>query len=135
MLLATLCYVKRGGYTLMVYRNKKANDIHQGKWNGLGGKFEPGESPEECVKREVLGRIGACNIREPKLTACLCFPAFKGNDWYVFVFTAREFEGELIDSPESELAWIPDEKLTSLNLWKSDEVFFSWLETMVDPNL
>lgn len=52
MLLATLCYIKRDGYTLMVYHNK--NDIHQGKWNGLGGKFEPGESPEECVKREVL---------------------------------------------------------------------------------
>ena len=54
MLLATLCYLKRDGNTLMVYRNKKANDIHQGKWNGLGGKFEPRESPEECVKREVL---------------------------------------------------------------------------------
>ena len=127
MLLATLCYLKRDGYTLMVYRNKKANDIHQGKWNGLGGKFEPGESPEECVKREVLEESGL-QIREPKLHGLLMFPAFKGNDWYVFVFTAREFEGELIDSPEGELAWIPDEKLTSLNLWKSDQIFFSWLE-------
>ena len=56
------------------------------------------------------------------------FPAFKGDDWYVFVFTAKEFEGELIDSPEGELAWIPDEKLTSLNLWESDQIFFPWLE-------
>ncbi len=53
MILATLCYLKRDGCTLMVYRNKKANDIHAGKWNGLGGKFEPGETPEECVIREV----------------------------------------------------------------------------------
>ena len=127
MLLATLCYVKRDGYTLMVYRNKKADDIHQGKWNGLGGKFEPGEGPEECVKREVLEESGL-QIREPKLHGLLMFPAFKGNDWYVFVFTAREFEGELIDSPEGELAWIPDQKLTSLTLWPSDQIFFPWLE-------
>ena len=58
MILATLCYVKRDGYTLMVYRNKKANDIHEGKWNGLGGKFEAGETPEECVRREVQEEAG-----------------------------------------------------------------------------
>ena len=126
MLLATLCYIKHEGHTLMVYRNKKPNDMHQGKWNGLGGKFEAGESPEECVIREVLEELGL-EIHKPKLHGLLMFPAFKGNDWYVFVFTAREFEGQLIDSPEGELAWIPDEKLTSLNLWKSDQVFFSWL--------
>jgi 8-oxo-dGTP diphosphatase len=54
MILATLCYVKKDGHTLMVYRNKKPNDIHAGNWNGLGGKFEPGESPEECVKEVVF---------------------------------------------------------------------------------
>ena len=94
---------------------------------GLGGKFEPGESPEECIIREVLEKSGL-QIREPKLHGLLMFPAFKGNDWNVFVFTAREFEGDLIDSPEGELAWIPDEKLVSLNLWESDQIFFPWLE-------
>ena len=127
MILATLCYLKKDGKTLMVYRNKKAYDIHKGKWNGLGGKLESGESPEECVRREVLEESGL-QIREPKLHGLLMFPAFKGDDWYVFVFTAKEFEGELIDSPEGELAWIPDEKLTSLNLWESDQIFFPWLE-------
>jgi len=127
MILATLCYLKQNGHTLMVYRNKKPNDIHQGKWNGLGGKLEPGESPEECVRREVLEESGL-HIRQPKLHGLLLFVNFKGQDWYVFVFTAREFEGELIDSPEGRLEWIPDEKLTSLNLWASDPVFFPWLE-------
>lgn len=127
MILATLCYLKRDNHTLMVYRNKKSNDIHEGKWNGLGGKFEPGESPETCVRREVLEESGLC-IRNPKLHGLLMFPGFKGQDWYVFVFTAREFEGELIDSPEGKLEWIPDEMLTSLNLWPSDRLFLPWIE-------
>jgi len=127
MILATLCYIKQDSHTLMVYRNKKPNDMHVGKWNGLGGKFEPGESPEECVIREVWEEAGL-QIREPKLHGLLIFPDFKGDDWYVFVFTASDFEGELIDSPEGKLEWIPDEKLTSLNLWESDKIFFSWME-------
>jgi 8-oxo-dGTP diphosphatase len=126
MILATLCYIKRDGYTLMVHRNKKVNDIHEGKWNGLGGKFEAGESPEECVIREVYEESGL-SIRNPKLCGLLTFPNFKGFDWYVFVFTATEFSGELIDSPEGKLEWIKDEVLTNLNLWDSDHVFFPWI--------
>lgn len=127
MILATLCYIKQNGHTLMIYRNKKPNDMHAGKWNGLGGKIEPGESPEECVIREVREESGL-QIREPKLHGLLMFPKFKGDDWYVFVFTANNFEGELIDSPEGRLEWIPDEQLTSLNLWESDHIFLPWLE-------
>ena len=129
MILATLCYIKQQGQTLMVHRDKKPNDMHLGKWNGLGGKFEPGESPEECVIREVREESGL-EVRNPKLHGLLMFPNFKGDDWYVFVFTAREFSGELVDdSPEGKLEWIPDEKLASLNLWESDQVFFPWLES------
>ena len=127
MILATLCYVKHDGHTLMVYRNKKPNDMHAGKWNGLGGKFEPGESPEECIMREVLEESGL-SIHHPKMHGLLMFPNFKDDDWYVFVFTAHEFSGELIDSPEGRLEWVLDEKLTALNLWESDQIFFPWLE-------
>lgn len=127
MILATLCYIKRDGCTLMVYRNKKVNDIHEGKWNGLGGKFEPGETPEECVVREVLEESGL-SIQDPKLCGLLMFPKFKGNDWYVFVFTASQFSGELIDSPEGQLEWIPDEKILDLNLWESDHLFMPWIQ-------
>lgn len=128
MILATLCYIKQQGQTLMVHRDKKPNDMHLGKWNGLGGKFEPGESPEECVIREVREESGL-EVRNPKLHGLLMFPNFKGDDWYVFVFTAREFSGRLVeDSPEGKLEWIPDEKLNTLNLWESDQVFFPWLE-------
>jgi 8-oxo-dGTP diphosphatase len=127
MILATLCYVKRDGKTLMVHRNKKPNDIHAGKWNGLGGKFEAGETPETCVQREVQEESGLV-IQDPRLHGLLMFPKFKGNDWYVFVFTATEFEGKLIDSsPEGRLEWIEEDKLTSLNLWESDHIFLPWL--------
>jgi 8-oxo-dGTP diphosphatase len=111
----------------MVYRNKKANDIHEGKWNGLGGKFEAGETPEECVIRETYEESGLI-IHNPKLCGLLMFPNFKGDDWYVFVFTASEFNGELIDSPEGRLEWIPDEKIYGLNLWESDHIFMPWIQ-------
>ena len=127
MLLATLCYIKHDGKTLMVHRNKKPNDIHAGKWNGLGGKFEAGETPEECIRREVEEEAGLL-IQNPHLHGLLVFTNFKGNDWYVFVFTASEFEGQLSESsPEGRLAWIDDDKLTELNLWESDHIFLPWL--------
>jgi 8-oxo-dGTP diphosphatase len=110
----------------MVHRVKKANDIHEGKWNGLGGKFETGETPEECVIREIFEESGL-SIQNPKLCGLLMFPQFKGNDWYVFVYTASDFTGELIDSPEGKLEWIPDEKILDLNLWESDHIFMSWM--------
>ena len=127
MILATLCYVKHNGRTLMVYRNKKPNDIHEGKWNGLGGKFEAGETPEECVLREIFEESGL-TVQDPKLCGLLMFPHFRGNDWYVFVFTANDFTGELIDSPEGKLEWIPDEKILGLNLWESDHIFMPWMQ-------
>jgi len=127
MILATLCYVKHNGKTLMIYRNKKPNDIHEGKWNGLGGKVEAGETPEMCIRREVQEEAGLV-IRNPHLHGLLVFTNFKGNDWYVFVFTSKEFSGELIESPEGRLEWIDDDKLTKLNLWESDHIFLPWLK-------
>ena len=126
MILATLCYLQRPGQTLMIHRIKRADDIHLGKWNGLGGKFEPGETPEECVIREVREESGL-ELREPRLCGLLMFPGFKGNDWYVFVFTAREFSGELRENHEGNLEWIPDAQLESLPLWPSDHIFLSWI--------
>jgi len=127
MILATLCYVKQDGKTLMVHRNKKPNDVHEGKWNGLGGKFEAGETPEMCIQREVREEAGLV-IQNPRLHGLLMFPNFRGVDWYVFVFTATEFSGELIDSPEGKLEWIPDEQLASLNRWASDQIFTPWIQ-------
>ena len=127
MKLATLCYIQKDGKTLMLYRNKKENDYHEGKWNGLGGKFEPGESPEECAVREIEEESGLI-VKNIKMKGFITFPMFDGKeDWYVFAFVIDEFEGELIDSPEGQLEWIPNDKLKELNLWEGDQIFIPWL--------
>jgi len=126
MILATLCYLRRDGRTLMIHRVKRAGDIHAGKWNGLGGKLEPGETPEECVVREVHEESGL-RIHAPRLRGLLTFAGFKGDDWYVFTYTADEFSGELVENGEGYLEWIPDDRLEELPLWPSDHTFFPWL--------
>lgn len=129
MKLATLCYVidKNNNSTLMIHRVKKQNDYHEGKWNGLGGKFEHGESPEECAIREIEEESGL-KVKSVIMKGFITFPMFDGKeDWYVFLFTANEFSGNLIDSNEGNLAWIKNEKLTELKLWDGDKIFIPWL--------
>jgi 8-oxo-dGTP diphosphatase len=127
MQLATLCYLIDNNSTLMLYRNKKKNDYHQGKWTVPGGKFEQGESPEECAIREVKEESGLI-MKNPKMKGFITFPLFDGKkDWYVFLFTAHEFEGKLIDSNEGMLEWMPNDKLLELNLWDGDKIFIPWL--------
>ena len=128
MIFATLCYVRRAGKTLMIHRVKKENDMHQGKWNGLGGKLVSGESPEECAVRELQEESGLLSTRLT-MKGILTFPVFaKDEDWYAFVFVIDEFTGELIDSPEGNLRWVDDSKLLDLNLWAGDRVFLPWLD-------
>jgi 8-oxo-dGTP diphosphatase len=128
MKLATLCYVKRDGQTLMIHRVKKENDMHHGKWNGLGGKLEPGETPEACAMREIYEESGLI-ASDPKLKGILTFPKFANDeDWYAFVFVVMQFTGELIDSPEGILRWIDDDQLLDLDLWEGDRIFLPWLE-------
>ncbi|NUN08206.1 MAG: 8-oxo-dGTP diphosphatase [Ignavibacteriaceae bacterium] len=130
MKLATLCYIKNPAdkSTLMLHRIKKENDMHKDKWNGLGGKLHAGESPEECVIREIEEESGL-RIKSPELRGFITFPAFDGfDDWYVFVFTAIDYSGILIDSPEGNLEWVPDKELYNLPLWDGDKIFFKWIE-------
>ena len=103
MKISTLCYIKKNDQTLMLHRIKKKNDIHKNKWNGLGGKLIEGESPEECVKREVLEELISQRLiidspKENPLHGIITFPKFDEiDDWIVFVYTAKNFEGNLIE--------------------------------------
>ncbi|MCB0061822.1 MAG: 8-oxo-dGTP diphosphatase [Caldilineaceae bacterium] len=136
--LATLCYLRAGGKTLMMHRIKRANDMHAGKWNGLGGKLLPGETPEACAIREVQEESGL-TIHAPVLRGILTFPGFptgnqsqfhdpNSDDWYTFVFVADSFTGTLTEGEEGVLAWIDDEQLLALNLWPGDRIFLKWLD-------
>ena len=127
MKLGTLCYIEKDEKILLLKRNKKENDVHEGKWIGLGGKIEQGESPAECIIREVKEESGL-NIMNPKLRGILTFPKFKDNiDWYVFLYTANEFTGKLIDSPEGHLEWIDKDKVLKMPTWEGDLVFLDML--------
>lgn len=128
MILATLVYIRHQGRTLMMHRIKKPGDMHWGKWNGLGGKIKPGETPEECAVREVREESGL-SIEGPRLRGFITFPAFdQFDDWYVFVFTADRFQGALQETEEGRLEWIEDTKLKELELWEGDHIFMPWLD-------
>jgi len=128
MKLATLCYVERDNKYLMLHRIKKENDMHKGLWVGLGGKFEAGESPEDCVIREVYEECGL-KIQSPRLRGVMTFPNdFNNEDWYVFLFTATEFSGEVKPCNEGELSWIDKCKLDDIPMHEGDRHFTKWMQ-------
>jgi 8-oxo-dGTP diphosphatase len=111
----------------MIHRVKKENDYHWGKWNGLGGKLNSGESPEQCAIREIREESGL-RVKSLIMKGFITFPLFDGKeDWHVFLFVIDDFDGELIDSSEGILEWIPNENLTEINLWEGDKFFIPWL--------
>ncbi|MEF9935484.1 NUDIX hydrolase [Clostridium sp.] len=129
MKLATLCYIRKNGKTLMLHRVKKHGDYHKNKYNGIGGKFEEGESPEDCIIREAYEETGL-TLKSPRLRGMITFPMFDMvDDWYTFIYTADEFEGELKECNEGNLHWIDNDKILDLNLWEGDRVFLKWLNS------
>lgn len=124
--LATICYLDNGKELLLLHRNKKKNDVHAGKWIGVGGKLEAGETPQECAVREIFEETGL--RAKPVLKGVITFPEFTpDNDWYTYVFVATDFEGDLIDCAEGTLEWVPYEEVLSKPTWEGDHTFISWL--------
>ncbi|MCU0082918.1 NUDIX hydrolase [Streptococcus danieliae] len=125
--LATICYLDNGQEFLLLYRNKKPNDVHEGKWIGVGGKVEAGESPEECAKREVFEETGYV-VEAMDLVGLITFPAFTpGTDWYTYVYRVHDFTGEQIESPEGTLAWVPYDQVLAKPSWEGDHLFLQWI--------
>ncbi|MBN2259611.1 MAG: 8-oxo-dGTP diphosphatase [Clostridiales bacterium] len=127
MVLSSLCYIRKDGKTLMLKRDKREKDFHKGKYNGVGGKFEKGETPEECLIREVFEETGLI-LNKFNYEGIISFPMFDGvDDWYTFVYTASDFTGQVVDSDEGTLHWIEDEEIIKLNLWDGDPYFLEWI--------
>ena len=127
MIDSSLCYLYRGNQVLMMHRTRKKNDMNHDKWIAIGGRFEAGESPEECALREVKEETGLTMIA----------PAYRGvvtfiNDRYeterMHLFTADRFEGEMTDCDEGELVWIPKAQMDALPQWEGDRIFHRLLD-------
>ncbi len=121
MLHTTLCYLNENGKTLMLHRVKKKNDVNHDKWIGIGGKFEPGETPEACMLREFKEETGLCltGFRYRGVVT------FLSQDWseVMHLFTADGYEGELVPCEEGMLEWVDTDKLTQLPIWEGDKIF------------
>lgn len=122
MILSTICYIEKDSKYLMLHRTKKENDINKNKWLGVGGKFEEGESPEECIIREVKEETGL-TLKEYQLRGIVTYVSTKWETEYMYVFTANDFEGDLIECNEGDLEWIKKDKIMQLNTWEGDKIF------------
>lgn len=118
----SLCYIEKNGKYLMLHRTKKENDENRDKWIGIGGKFEDGESPEECMLREVYEETGL-KITDYKFRAVITFVNDIYQTEYMHLFTASGFTGNISECSEGELEWVEKEKLYDLALWEGDKIF------------
>ena len=124
---STLCYLERGGEYLMLHRVKKKNDVNHDKWIGVGGKFEEGESPEECVLRECREEIGL-TLTDWRYRGLVTFVSNEAPTEYMHLFTASGWSGTPIVCDEGELAWIAKRDLLALPMWEGDKIFLELLE-------
>ncbi len=123
----TLCYIKREGCYLMLHRVKKEQDENRDKWIGVGGKFETGESPEDCVCREVLEETGL-TLTDYRYRGLVTFVSDIYSCEYMHLFTADGFTGTIKDCDEGVLEWLPKDRLLELPMWAGDRIFLELLD-------
>ena len=123
----TLCYIEKEDSYLMMHRVKKEKDINKDKWVGVGGHFEEGESPEECLLREVREETGL-ELTDYRLRGIITFATDVYPTEYIFLYTADGYTGELIECNEGNLEWVKKEAVYDLPIWEGDKVFFRLLE-------
>lgn len=123
---STLCYIEKDDKYLMLHRVKKEHDLNRDKWIGIGGHFEFGESPEECIRREIREETGLT----AKALAFRGIVTFVYGDEceYMHLFTCSEYSGELCECDEGNLEWVEREKLRTLELWEGDHIFLDLIE-------
>ena len=146
--LTTLCYIEHEGKYLMMHRVKKEHDINKDKWVGIGGHFEPDESPEECLLREVREETGV-TLTAYRFRGVITFVNDAWPTEYMYLFTSENFErtdtecrealegeeesrhdqcSEEPECDEGDLVWIPKKDVYDLPIWEGDKIFFRLLE-------
>ena len=128
MLNTTLCYIEKDGAYLMLHRIKKKNDLNHDKWIGVGGKFEYGESPFDCARREILEETGVCPINL-KYRGIVTFVSNQYGTEYMHLFTADDYDGDInYNCNEGKLEWVKKSDINSLPIWEGDKIFFDLLD-------
>ena len=125
--MTTLGYIETRESYLMLHRVKKEQDVNEGKWIGIGGKFEYGESPEECMIREAKEETGLA-VTSMEFRGILTFICDKQDPEYICLYTIDGFSGQLKECDEGELLWVPKDEIFGLNLWEGDRIFFDLLQ-------
>ncbi len=119
----TLCYIEKDGAYLMIHRIKKKNDMNRDKWIGVGGKFEPGESPYDCAVREIREETGVIPTGL-KYRGLVTFVSNEFGSEYMHLFTASGYEGEIdYECDEGRLKWVNKSDVLSLPIWEGDKIF------------
>ncbi len=121
--MTTLVHLVRDGEYLMLHRIKKNKDVNAGKWIGVGGHLEPGETAEECAMRETFEETGL-TVNSLVFRGIVDF--YNDGDYddeRIYIYTSEDFSGSLKECNEGVLAWIPEDQVLSLNLWEGDPVF------------
>ena len=127
MINSTLCYIERGDEWLLLHRVKKKNDLNKDKWIGVGGKFEDGESPEECVIRETREETGL-TLTDYRYRGIVTFVSDIYETEYMHLFTATGFTGTPHECDEGNLEWIRKADFAALPQWEGDKIFLRLLE-------
>ena len=124
--LTTLCYIEKDDQYLMLHRVSKKNDINKDKWIGVGGHFEPDESPEECLLREVREETGF-TLTSYRFRGIVTFISDRWQTEYMCLYTADGFEGEMTECEEGVLTWVPKREIENLTIWEGDKIFLKLL--------
>lgn len=126
----TLIYIEKESKYLMLHRTKKENDYNKDKWIGIGGHFEEGESPEECVRREVKEETGL-DLRSQEYRGIVTFVSDNNFTEYMHIFWSDDFSGDLLECDEGDLEWVEKSRMNDLPHWKGDEIFLNLLDMQV----
>ena len=122
----TLCYIEKENKYLMLHRTSKKIDGNKDKWIGVGGHFEKGESPEECLLREVKEETGL-ELTSYQFRGIVTFISDEWPDEYMCLYTADRYTGDIGNCDEGELVWVEKGKIMDLNIWEGDKIFLKLL--------
>ena len=132
--MTTLCYIEKDNKYLMLHRIKKEHDINKDKWIGVGGHFEHGESPEDCMFREVMEETGLTPTKY-RFCGIVTFLSDMGTDkeaWeYMCLYHIEEFKGKIKECDEGVLEWVEKEKILDLDLWEGDRLFLRYMQERI----